>query len=921
MDDKPSWKFLHVGGLFWVVVCFLCFSHSASATHIRAGDIVAKSDTTLPVQNRNPFRFFFTMEIYLNSRSPIREDVVTIDNGDGTTQRVQKSSETPIKSDTYRVRFTWEHTYPAGGNYRVCWTGVNRNDGILNMSNSVAQTFFICTTITIDPQLDINRTPVLTVPPIDRACTGQIWVHNPGAFDADGDSISFKMRVPQRNDPGIGGGVGPVPGYRSPEQLGGTQEGNSQPATFTLNERTGQITWNAPGVVGEYNIAFAIEEWRNGRKIGEVIRDMQIEVLACKNQRPKLTVPKDICVVAGTVVNGRVSATDPDGDQIRLSAFSGIIPPATFTVTDTAPGSVQGLFNWTTACQDVREQPYQVVFRAEDVPPAPNTPLVDLQTWNIRVVGPPPQNLEALVQNRNIQLTWDPYLCQNASMIHIYRREGSSGFTPDSCETGVPASTGYVRIASVPASEHNFLDTNNGEGLRRSTTYCYIIYAEFPQPKGGESLASREVCATLDANIPLLTNVSVQRTHPTQGQMLVRWTKPREGLSQLTPPFRYQLLRTEGQTRNGGFTQVVFESTNLNDTTFVDQNLNTLEKAYSYKLQFYHAADLGSPQELVDSSSVASSVFLTAAPTPLAAGVTDPDMVELTWTYQVPWNNSVRRHYVYRQIEGAFVLIDSVQAGPTSGSYTDRGTFRELGLEAGQEYCYYVTTQGTYGNPKLPDRLFNDSQVTCLVLPDRTAPCPPTLSINPLDCDRLEDPSPPVENELTWVPDLGPGCEQGIAFYTLYFRPGPEGDFTALTSVEDLRYLHQGLTTTVGCYYVTATDTAGNESRPSNTVCQEACVRFVLPNVFTPNGDEFNEVFRPDRKSVAARSVRFSVFNRWGVKVYESDNDPEINWRGVNQQGQDLSDGTYYYQADVEFYTLDPAAARKTFKGWVEIVR
>jgi gliding motility-associated-like protein len=924
MDCKPSRKHLQVGVLLWMIVGLLLVSTSASATHIRAGDIVAKSDTTLPLQARNPFRFFFTMEIYLNTRSPIREDVVTIDNGDGTTQRVQQASNVPITPDTYRVTFNWEHTYPAGGTYRICWTGINRNEGILNMSNSVAQTFHICTTITIDPQIGINRTPVLTVPPIDRACTGQIWVHNPGAFDADGDSISFKMRVPQRNDPtipGPGGGVGPVPGYRSPEQIGGTQEANNQPAFFTLNEITGQITWNAPGVAGEYNIAFAIEEWRDGRKIGEVIRDMQILVLSCENQRPRLEVPPDICVIAGTLVEGRVRATDPDGHPIRLSALSGIIPPATFTITGTSPGLAQGLFRWQTQCLDVRDQPYQVVFRAEDVPPSPITPLVDLQTWRIRVVGPPPQNVQALVQNRNIQLTWDPYVCQNASVIHIYRREGPSTWRPDSCETGVPPQAGYTRIATVNASEAIFLDTNDGQGLRRSTTYCYVIYAEFPQPGGGASIASLEVCATLDANIPLLTNVSVQQTDAAQGQMLVRWTQPREGMEQLTAPFRYRLLRQEGQVLNGGFNQVVYETTNLADTTFIDTGLNTLERAYSYKLEFYHSANLGSPQDLVDSSSVASSVFLTATETPLVPNMADPDIVELRWNYQVPWNNTVRQHYIYRQINGQFTLIDSVSAGQTSGAYTDRGTFRNQPLQAGEQYCYFVTTQGTYGNPRLPDRLLNDSQVACLVLPDRTAPCPPVLSIVELDCERLVDQSPPFANDLTWAPDMNPACEHGIAFYTLYFRPPLEEDFTRLATTEDLRYLHEGLITPAGCYYVTATDTVGNESRPSNIVCQEACLRYVLPNVFTPNNDGFNDVFGPDNKSVVPRSVRFTVFNRWGTRVYESSNDPLINWRGVNDQGRDLSEGTYYYQAEVEFYTLDPAQSRRTFKGWVEILR
>ncbi|WP_460922381.1 hypothetical protein, partial [Pontibacter brevis] len=46
-----------------------------------------------------------------------------------------------------------------------------------------------------------------------------------------------------------------------------------------------------------------------------------------------------------------------------------------------------------------------------------------------------------------------------------------------------------------------------------------------------------------------------------------------------------------------------------------------------------------------------------------------------------------------------------------------------------------------------------------------------------------------------------------------------------------------------------------------------------------------------------------------------------INWPGVDNKGNRLTDGTYYYEAEVEFHTLDPAQARGKYKGWVEIIR
>lgn len=94
----------------------------------------------------------------------------------------------------------------------------------------------------------------------------------------------------------------------------------------------------------------------------------------------------------------------------------------------------------------------------------------------------------------------------------------------------------------------------------------------------------------------------------------------------------------------------------------------------------------------------------------------------------------------------------------------------------------------------------------------------------------------------------------------------------------------------------------------------------------TPNGDGLNDVFRPDNKTLFVKSTKFKVFNRWGVMVYNRDSsgggdDVYINWPGTNSKGERLTDGIYYYEVEVEFYTIDSARAHATYKGWVEVVR
>ncbi|WP_245842422.1 T9SS type B sorting domain-containing protein [Pontibacter ummariensis] len=907
--------------LLWVLILMWGSFNEAQATHIRAGDITAKRDTT---PNPNPRRFFFTMVMYTDQASSADDPVVYINTGTGDVIEVPRLSVTDIGNDTDKEVFKWEYTYPSDGTYTVSWNGINRNPGILNMAApSDQRSFFISTTININALRGFNSTPVLTVAPIDLAAVGRKYVHNPGAYDPDGDSLAFKLSVPKYIGPN--GVIAPVPGYSLPDRTFNCTTSDAQGNAFlTLDLQDGQLVWDAPCRKGEYNVAFIVEEWRvspNGGavKLGEVVRDMQILVKETPNKPPVLE-PKDTCIVAGTVLEGVVRATDPDGDLIDLTvAGSGIVPPATFEVTRRVAGETTGLLTWNTSCEDVRERPYQVVFRAEDVRPPGETRLADLQPWNIKVVGPPPQNLAAEGASRNVTLTWDPYICQNASKIRIYRREGPSGFEPDVCQTGIPASTGYVLVGEVDAGEATFFDDNNGAGLKAGMEYCYMIYATFPSPGRGESLASNEACVEIDRDVPYLTNVTVDETDATNGQITVRWTQPEA--ERLTPPFEYRLLRKQGMEPGEGY-DVVYTSRNLRDTTFVDEGLNTLEEAYRYRLEFYQAPRAGAgPTELRDSTE-ASSVRLD-----VEAAANDEKAINLSWTYDVPWDNSVFKHRIYRLVDGEYTLIDSVQVSGSTGSYTDTGAFGDAGLQRGQEYCYYVETVGTYDIEGLPEPLFNRSQVMCSTLPKVV--CAPELSIDQLDCEAFANSPrrPPYSNVLTWVPQITGDCTDQIDFYTVYFKDTADGEFTKLATTTETTFTHGDLRSYAGCYVVTATDTAGRESPVSNEVCKDNCISFMLPNIITPNGDGLNDVFRPDQKTAFVKSMNFKVFNRWGNLVYEKraldggGDDVYINWPGVDKDGNRLPDGTYYYEAEVEFYSIDPAKVRSTYKGWVEVLR
>jgi len=63
-----------------------------------------------------------------------------------------------------------------------------------------------------------------------------------------------------------------------------------------------------------------------------------------------------------------------------------------------------------------------------------------------------------------------------------------------------------------------------------------------------------------------------------------------------------------------------------------------------------------------------------------------------------------------------------------------------------------------------------------------------------------------------------------------------------------------------------------------------------LPNTFTPNGDNQNDVWRPIANNIASYALQ--VFNRYGALVYEQSG-PEVEWNGEAPNGP-ASEGVYF---------------------------
>lgn len=895
----------------------------AFATHNRAGEIIVRTESC--DGGTGQLTACATIITYTETaQTEVDRDSLLLDWGDRTQEMISRTRIIQISPSIQRNEYAACHLYPGPGRYVLSFQDVNRVRGVRNIPGSVNIPFSVTTSFfLLNPiRSGCNSSPVLTQEPIDNACVGSRWTHNPGAFDVDGDSLAFEFTT-AAFAPGS-----PIPNYVLPNQAPGSS------GDLSIDPRTGQITWDAPSVPGEYNLAFMVKSFRNGVPLDTLVRDMQVFVDDCANDPPVIDVAREeICVVAGEVVEFEVVAGAPITDtEQRVSLTASGRPfdlqgnPATFTPAGAGFGDdpLRKVFRWQTSCNDISDQEYFVVLRAvDDGPPRP-TGLAALRTVSIKVVGPPPEGLQTTVDEDLVTLTWDnPYDCEEGTNpelegFQVYRREGSNAFVPDTCETGL-AGRGYTLLTpdAIREVDGNGRYVFEDMDVIRGRTYCYRVVAALVRRNTAtnliyedlESIPSEEICVQLDRDIPLLTNVDVVETSGTDGVIDVCWILPDvNSLDTLTNqgPYRYVLSRATGQTIDpAAFTPIAtFERTFFGesvDTCYTDENLDTRGTAYSYQIELF----VEDETEPIGPAQPASSVRLGGDPTDGAA--------ELSWTEIVPWANSAYEVFRRGPEDAEFTLVATV----TEGDYRDEG------LTNGLEYCYYVRSIGSYNIEGIPAPLLNRSQEICLVAEDDVPPCPPVLTVQSV-CDREIDctDESSLFNILTWTSPADICGADDVASYRVYFTADSSSAPELIASISgpgELTFNHTPTGGIVGCYTVTALDGNGNESAFSNRECVTNCPVYQLPNVFTPNGDNQNDLLQPRIRCFVER-VDLKIYNRWGQLVFETDN-PDIDWDGRNLNGEDLPAGTYFYIGQVfERRLAGTVPSESPVSGYVELV-
>ncbi|KAB2808652.1 T9SS type B sorting domain-containing protein [Phaeocystidibacter luteus] len=866
----------------------------AFGTHNRAGEITYRS------LGGNTYEI--TVTTYTKVSSQIDRCELTIEWGDGTSSTVYRvnggNARCPnspardginIGNDIRLNIYRGEHTFPTQGYYTISVQDLNRNAGVVNIPNSVQVPFYVSTTLFVRSDLGPNNSPTLLNPPIDQGCVNRLFIHNAGAFDEDGDSLAYELVQCK----GLNGRN--IPETYNPSFVQDSVE---------INPITGDFIWDVPKAAGQFNFAFVIKEFRKNRQgnyelMGSVTRDMQIDIETCSNNPPVIDPLGPFCIEAGNTLNFQVTATDPDNDPLALSGSGGpfeVTPSALFPDPATGPSPLTANFSWTPGCDQVRLQPYYVTFRAEDIPATP-PPLVGLRTVEITVIAPRCENPAATANQTVIDLTWDANLCTDAEGYDLYRRNGTYGYVPADCETGVPDFTGYEYIGST-AGWSSTMYTDSVE-LDQGVQYCYMVVATFPD--GSESVASVEFCAELPQTLPIMTHVDVNATDAVNGEVQVSWIHaPEIDSNAFPPPYTYELERAPGIDGTNFTTIATLPDT---DTTYLDAGINTVDGGWNYRVRIFN--NNGTSE--IGVSGSASSIYAIATPR--------DEAVQLTFNSVTPWVYDTT--IVFRETSPGSGIWDSI-------GFTTTNVYIDTGLINSTQYCYYGLGVGRYTGTGLPAPLLNRSQQVCSEPADNEAPCAPEVSWF-ADCEN-------AYLRLSWT--IPPGCPNDIVSYNIYYRPTPDDPWPADPLVSGITGTVFEFTegSIVGCYAVTAVDDADipNESDIIEAFCIEGCAQIQLPNVFSPDGDGVNDFFFPVRDANGNPFFRdiadfqIDVYNRWGRLVYRSTDPNEFvttGWDGNDRTtGEPCVEGVYFYICNYRARSLGTAPSQ-VLQGSIHLFR
>ncbi len=231
-----------------------------------------------------------------------------------------------------------------GSDWVMTVTECCRNAAITSLTNPSNENILVEATLN-NTLASCDNSPQFLNDPVPFYCANQLSNYNHGATDSDGDSLVFTL-VPCEN--GVGTYVSYKGGYSATSPLATT-------GAFNLNSSNGQLSFT-PSSTQVSVVKVQVDEYRNGVKIGTVVRDMQFIVVNCSNNLPTAsgvngTASNTFTMTACSNSCFTINSADGDAADVVTMISNNAIPGATFTTT--SGSRPVGTFCWAPTQSDV----------------------------------------------------------------------------------------------------------------------------------------------------------------------------------------------------------------------------------------------------------------------------------------------------------------------------------------------------------------------------------------------------------------------------------------------------------------------------------------------------------------------------------------------------------------------------------------
>lgn len=249
----------------FLIIGLLLSAQLTQASHLIGGYIQAKSISGSTIT----YEITTVLYTYAGSASD-QMSSLTLCLGNGTLTTVTRLSQQYLQTDrsvTINI-YRFVYTYPNPGTYTIT-TSLPGRTNVKNITNPNNLTFTLATTFTTSIPA-INYTPAPDFPSVHFSTgVNQKLTVSLKATDADGDSLVYGLYKPLTsigNDPCT---HQLIPSFLFPNDV-------AHQGTFKLNNRTGELVWDAPAQPGNYSIVITIFEYRNSILISQTIHEITL---------------------------------------------------------------------------------------------------------------------------------------------------------------------------------------------------------------------------------------------------------------------------------------------------------------------------------------------------------------------------------------------------------------------------------------------------------------------------------------------------------------------------------------------------------------------------------------------------------------------------------------------------------------------